>query len=446
MNAHRFLPRALRRFLVGLAACGVWQVSSSVAWAQTPDQFFDGDVVQDVRLVVSSRDWQTLKAHSEENTYYPADLTWNGVTVRNVGIRSRGSGTRNAIKPGLRVDINRYRSSADFLGLKAFVLDNAYSDASLIRESVSMKVFARMGMPAPREAHARLYVNNEYVGVYAIVEEVNRTFISRVFNEQEGNVETGGYLFEYKWVFPYEFGYLGSSLRVYAPLFEPQTRDTDSLVRIFGPIEDMVRTINESSDSQFAAAVGEYLDLRLVMKYLAIETFLVEWDGLVGNWATNNFYLYRFREGTRSQLIPWDKDHTFTFIDVPITWNLDTNVLVRRAMAVPELRQAYLDQLMQCVNLAGQPDQADPRGWLEREIDREANQIGPAIVDDPVFPFSFDEFQAEVEFMRQFARIRPSFVRCEVANAEDSSDSPQGCVASTNDTGSRSRTILATSR
>ena len=176
--------RALRRLLLVAACCGI----ESIAWAQTQDAFFSDDTVQEVRLAISSRDWQTLKDKADENTYYPADLTWKGVTVRNVGIRSRGSATRNGIKPGLKIDVNHYVSNQEFLGLKAFNLKNMYSDASVVRESVTMKMFARMGIPSPREAHARVYVNNDYAGIYVIVEAVDRTFISRAFGAPEGEV------------------------------------------------------------------------------------------------------------------------------------------------------------------------------------------------------------------------------------------------------------------
>ena len=118
-----------------------WCADANVAFAQTQDDFFNGASLQEVRIVMSSRDWQTLKARAAENTYYPADLTWNGVTVRNIGIRSRGSATRNGIKPGLRVDINHYVTNQEFLGLKAFSLDNMYSDSSLVRETVTMMMF-----------------------------------------------------------------------------------------------------------------------------------------------------------------------------------------------------------------------------------------------------------------------------------------------------------------
>jgi len=405
--------------LVGVLV--LWCAGANAAFAQTQDDFFDDAVLQEVRIVISSRDWQTLKAHSEENTYYPASLTWSGVTVRNIGIRSRGGATRNGIKPGLRVDINHYITNQEFLGLKAFALDNMYSDSSLVRESVTMKMFEKMKLPASRESHARVYVNNEYAGAYVIIEAIDRTFVERMFGAEEANVERGGYLFEYQWTSPYYLEYLGPGLEAYAALFKPQTRDTDSIVNIYAPIEEMIRTINESSDDDFAAAVGKHLDLRLFMKYLATETFMVEWDGLVGFAGMNNFNLYRSRSGL-SQLIPKDKDASLANLDDSVILRFDSNVLVRRAMLVPALREAYLEALRQCVVLAGEPASDDPRGWLEREVARQTTLVTPAIADDPVFPYSFDEFLSVTESLIEFAQRRAPYVDCQATQMDDGLD------------------------
>jgi hypothetical protein len=415
-------PRlSLRRsvLILALAAVGVLP---RVAHAQGQEDFFDDTQLQEVRLVVNTRDWQTLKELADENTYYPADMTWKGVTTRNIGIRSRGSGTRNGIKPGLRVDFNRYLTNQTFLGMKAVILDNAYSDPSTIRESVAMKLFAKMGLPVPREAHARLYVNNEYVGVYVLVESIDRTFINRVYGDAEANTEQGGFLYEYKWLYNWYFNYLGSDLATYAALFRPQTRDTDAISTLFSPIEGMIRTINESADQDFTASVGKYLDLQEVVKYLGVETFTVEWDGLAGNWTVNNFYLYRFRSTNVAELIPWDKDHAFTFIEIPIMYRLDTNVLTSRALADPALRQLFYDTLNQLADYADSTDPAnpdDPRGWLEREIQRQADLVAPAVAEDTLFPFTADEHQADVDYLLLFARTRTAYLRCDIARTQD---------------------------
>jgi hypothetical protein len=417
-----------RDVTLALVGCLLVVLDAGVARAQTQDEFFNDDAVQDVRLVLSSRDWETLKATADQNTFYPADLTWNGVTVRNIGIRSRGSATRNGIKPGLKVDINRYVSNQEFLGLKGFSLDNMYSDSSLVRETVTMKMFARMGIPAPRETHARLYVNNEYAGAYVIIEAIDRTFVARAFGAAEAHVESGGYLFEYEYLFPYHFEYLGSDLESYAGLFKPETRETDSIANLYGPIEDMIRTINETPDEDFAQAVGKYIDLPLLMRYLAVETFMVEWDGLVGFAAMNNFYLYRSRQNGRSQFIPKDKDASLAFVDIPVRYRLDTNVLIQRALRIAELREAFLGALTQCAALAQEPGADDGRGWLEREVDRETSQIASAVAEDPVFPYSFDEFESVRDALLDFARARPPFVSCQAAALEDEFDEEPDCA------------------
>jgi spore coat protein CotH len=422
------LSRARKAIVFVFAVATLSAVAADAAPA--PTDFFNDNSVQELRLRANRIDWATLKAHPELNTYYPADIVWNGVVVRNVGIRSRGSGTRNGIKPGLRIDINRYVANQQFAGLNALVLDNAYTDASHIREAVTMKLFAKLQVPAPREVHTRLYVNDEYVGAYIAIEEINRLFISRVFGEREGNVEAGGYLFEYQYRYPYGFEYLGPELEPYAEIFEPQTRDTESVANLYQPIEEMIRAINEASTADdFAASAGRYLDLTVLMKYVAVESFLDETDGLTGDWAANNFYLYRFRDSDRAQFIPWDKDHTFQDVNVPVAARLQRGSLVPRALAVPQFRQVYLDALAQCIAFSQEIAGDDPRGWLEREVDRQSRLIADAVAQDPVSPFSFDQFRADIDYLLMFARVRPGLAACQESQMDERYGDPQQCVS-----------------
>src|SRR5213076_3188223 len=94
--------------VIAAAAIGLVVAGPRPAPAQTVDDLFDQSVVQEIRLSVNSRDLRTLRANTQLNTYYTADLTWKNIKVRNVGIRSRGQGSRNPTKPGLRVDIARF--------------------------------------------------------------------------------------------------------------------------------------------------------------------------------------------------------------------------------------------------------------------------------------------------------------------------------------------------
>lgn len=155
------------------------------------DAFFDDGALQEIRLAINSRDWETLKSNYLDNTYYPTDFRWRDQVVRNVGIRSRGIGSRSGIKPGLRIDFDRYTSNEKFLGLKSFVLRNNTQDASNMHERISMLLFKRLNLPAPREAHTRLYVNDAYAGLFTIVESIDKSFLNRTFGEDTG------YLYKY---------------------------------------------------------------------------------------------------------------------------------------------------------------------------------------------------------------------------------------------------------
>ena len=183
-------------------------------------------MVQQVRLVLNSKDWQALKDGYRENTYFPADLHWNGMVVRNIGIRSRGGGSRSPTKPGLRLDFDRYATTQKFLGLKSLVLDNLAQDLPMMRERLAMTFLAKMGRPAPRVVHAGLWVNGDFCGVYTIVESIDKDFLERTLGEDDG------YLYEYNnvagWYFTRSEG-VPFTLDNLARIFEPKTRESDPL-------------------------------------------------------------------------------------------------------------------------------------------------------------------------------------------------------------------------
>lgn len=381
--------------------------SSISALAQSTDDLFNGDVLQEIRIEMHPKDWETLKANPGSNTYYPCNFKWRGLVLENVGIRQRGGSTRNSIKPGLRVDFNQYDAKQQFLGLKSLALDNMAQDASMMKERLSMELFAKMGLPAAREVNARLYVNDRYAGLYTIVESTDKDFLKRTFGENDG------YLYEYAASGHYRFEYLGSDASLYSPkLFDPKTHEKDPDP---APIEAMIRTMNSAPDAEFATAMAPYLDLPLFMKHLAVEDFLAETDGILT--GMNNFYLYRFEKKNVSQFIVHDKDLTFggapnkpNRYSSPFLVLASKNVLIRRAMNVTEARNAYFDTLRNVALAAGSGG-----GWLESEITRIYNQIRNAAYDDTL-KVCFDgvtqhlctdaDFEAEVAANLDFARRR----------------------------------------
>jgi spore coat protein H len=389
----------LRRIVIGLL---LQSAAATSVQAQTTDDLFDERIVQTLEIAIHSRDWETLRVNFTSNDFYPADVTWNGIRVRNVGVRSRGLGSRSPVKPGLEVNFSHYSSRGNFLGMRALVLDNLTTDPSMIRERVAMSFLRRLGVPASRVVHANLYVNGEYAGVYTIVEPVDTVFLQRHLGE------SGGALYEFHWLTPYFATFLGEDLDVYPPLFEPRTQQTLSTFDLFDPIRELLRTINSAPASSFRDAVNARLDLESALRLIAGESVLAEWDGLLGYAGMNNFYLYRPAASAQARFFPWDADHTFHAVDYPLLAGATENVLMRRMLEDPVLRARYFDLVLEAVNLAASGD------WLVREVTSDCAQIRDWVLGDPLKPYTNQEFDAACAELLAFARSRPAFVTSQV--------------------------------
>lgn len=381
------------------------------AAAQTAGELFDPSVLNDVRLTMKADDWQTLKDHFLEDTYYRADFEWRGTVVPIVGVRSRGSGSRNGHKPGLKIAFDEYLDQRPF-GMKSLVLANAIQDPAMLKQRLAMLMFARMELPSPRVVNVRLLVNGEYIGLYELIEPLDKPFLARVYGSNEaGKPKNGGYLYEYHWKADYSWDYLGSDLGIYAELFEPKTHESDPPVVLYQPFADFFRDLNEVGDNLFNDVIGAAIDLPQFVRYLAVENFIAEHDGFLGFWSANNFYIYRLDGSTVSQLLPWDKDEAFWERTWDIFHNVDSNVLARRVLAKPEYRKLYLETLRACAAVAMTPAaEGSTQGWLDAEAQFEAQQIRQAGYDDENKRFSDERFDDELEKVLRFARERGPFV------------------------------------
>src|SRR6185295_8949130 len=261
--------------------------------------------------------------------------------------------------------------------------------------------------------HTKLYVNGEYVGLYTIVEAIDKSFLRSAYGEDTG------YLYNYQYNDPFFFEDRGSNPATYSPVpFEPEF---NSQIPNPGPLAQMVQAINQASDAQFQNTVSQFVDLNSFITEIAVENFLAEQDGLVGGYGLNNFYLYRFGGRNVHTFIPWDKSNTFWTLEWPIMMNIQSNVLSRRALAIPEFLALYRNGLARAADAAG-----GPGGWLEQEITKEYQQIQQAAYADPyklcdpgatgsLRPCSNAEFDAAYADMINFARKRASNVQTELA-------------------------------
>jgi spore coat protein CotH len=425
----------------------IWTITAiflclpELSFAQTQDDLFNGDILQEVRLYINPQDWETFHytnftCEDQElealagavispvprvECHFAVEFHWifqgKDITVPDVDLSSHGKGSRSNIKPSFKIEFSRYESQLNFLGLKYLVLRANTQDASEMHERLAMEFFRKLGMPAPREVHAKVYINDQYAGVYSLVEDVvDDEFLQRNFGE------TNGYLYSYEYTFPWDYHWLGEDGSNYSPLeYKPQNHDTDYQV---GPLVEMVRTINNAPDSGYSAALAQYIDTNALFRELAAENYIGEQDGLVGDYLLNNHYIYRFANTVRHTYVPWDKSNTFWSLDRGVLHNMTSNVLYRRALAdSPDLMAVYKNTMLQAADVAG-----GLGGWLDQEIQKIYQQIHQAVYDDTLklcdetasgtlHPCSNDEFEADVARIQQFAQQRADQMRSQVAGA-----------------------------
>ena len=245
------------------------------------------------------------------------------------------------------------------------MLDNLVQDPSAVHETVAMKFFAKMNIPAPREAHARLYVNGEYAGLYAVVESIDKSFLARIFGEINGDTQNDGFLYQYNFTDHWTFNYFGPDLQPYKTRFDPKTHETATEENKWRPIETIVRLANDLASDQYLEQLDPKLDLRALVRYVAVQNFVGENDGFLGYDGMNNFYLYRKENSDQHVFLAWDEDNAF--------WGPDTrsiSVMTRTCCSGKRWKWASYAIFITPHSprrqlIAETPDEGSEAGWLE---------------------------------------------------------------------------------
>jgi hypothetical protein len=153
---------------------------------------FSSDHVAKILIVMNEDDWQRLKTDARAEQYVRADFWFDGEPFRNVAIRPKGMSSlmsgRGSGRMPLKVDFNFFNFAQNFRGVKKLNLNNGFSDPSFIRETIGYELFEQMDLPSPRRAFADVWVNDTHLGLYTIVEQVDKTFLRRNFVNPEGNL------------------------------------------------------------------------------------------------------------------------------------------------------------------------------------------------------------------------------------------------------------------
>lgn len=318
------LPVLGLSILVSLAACGSGAASdagvssdagaadAALDAADPPgsDYIFDLGALHHFEVEVTAADWAFLKGDPRREEFVPATLIFEGTRHEGAALRFKGGyGTLEScfddqnvqICPKLSLKISMTKFGAGrFFGLRKLVFHSSVRDPSLLHEVVGYHVFRAMGVPAPRASHATLSVNGEHLGLFGLIEEVDKEFIQDHYASDTGNL--------YKAVWP-QWSYADPYVEAL------RTNETVADVTRMLALQAVVAAATPAS---FPADVTTELDLPTLARYLAVDRALNNDDGpgrfycfgVNATECTNGNYYWYDEPGSAIHLIPWDLDYT----------------------------------------------------------------------------------------------------------------------------------------
>ncbi len=339
-------------------------------------------LTQDAIEALSSSPWTYVEgAFSEGDDYYSS-----------VGIRLKGSSTYRPItgKPSFKLKFNYSLPEQRFYGLRHLTLHAMIYDPSMMAEYLSYGVFREAGVPAPRIGYAHVTLGDQDYGFYAIIETMDKDFIEGWWNDTEGTMwESEGCDF--------------SRYNCYDVEEQGDDSNEDDLLML---VKDM-----NLDGREMYEAVKERVDWDEVMTYLAVEIVVAHWDGYAEN--VNNYFLYHEPSLDKWYFTPWSCDLAWAWYP----WSSGSIGDYRwlpsdytKGMFASECwgyQPCFEDLTAKVMDVAklleGMP--------ISEQMDELYERIHDYVYADPRKEYSNDEFEQQVEDLRDWIAERPANIR-----------------------------------
>jgi spore coat protein H len=177
--------------MMRVIAIAFWvAVVGAVALAKSDPSaaLFDSPRLRTFKISLAPDQYEALK--KENRKYVRATVTEGGVTYTNVAVRLKGMGSFRPLheKPSLAVKFDEFAPGQRFCGLSKIMLNNSTQDGSYLAELAALSLYRDAGLPASRVTHGFVELNGKDLGLYVIIEAVNKDFLRRHFKNSSGTM------------------------------------------------------------------------------------------------------------------------------------------------------------------------------------------------------------------------------------------------------------------
>lgn len=317
-------------------------------------KLFNKETIQDVKISIDENNWNyVLQNAIDKPTVLASSVSIGDDTVKYVGIKTKGNLTLKevwnsssdrfsfTINFGKYINTdNGYTDKQNLYGLRKVALNNIYGDATLMKEYLSYELMTKMGIPTPEYSLINLYINDEFYGVYMMVESLDSSLTQRTLGEKSDYLvkpeSSGGDLiydnsldeyinddgeFDFSSIIYDNSGNIiypndkSNPLYKYNGLWENDEDTFEDIVDMLSTIFKWIKTLNELNNTNnpntddYKLALEEIIDVDSLIRYFAVNTYLVNLDSYQSE-KMQNYALY-INETGRATIIPWDYNYSF---------------------------------------------------------------------------------------------------------------------------------------
>ncbi|MAW60564.1 MAG: hypothetical protein CMJ94_06985 [Planctomycetes bacterium] len=383
--------------------------------------FYDRGTLRTLELQFFQPDWETqLKDNKLAGLqqYIAADLTVEGVTYPNVGVRYKGNSSywlrQGGQKPPLHIDMKAMGVDQEVQGVHKLILNNQWSDSSLMREVMAYRVLNEF-TPSARANFVKVVINGDNYGIYTSVEHVGGKFTKRWFGNEDG--------FRYKAVPPDNWQDtiktppppsdlalqdINGSLTRAARAYELKNREGDP--HAHEDVLTVIDLLNNTPSVDLLDLLDPVFDTDAAIWHLALNNALCSLDSYYD--SGRNYYLYHDQRHDRMAILPWDYNMAFGgYGNSPNTLSPTKGAgdasrpMLSNLVEGGVLRQEYLAHHATIAELVLDP------AVLHAEIDALAALIDAEVQIDTRLNLNYTQWNSGLGQLKSFISNRHSFLR-----------------------------------
>ncbi len=295
-----------KTFLVCTLVC-----VSFLGMAQNPgDTLFKSSFIHNINITFTqSNFWDSLmyyKQHSDSFNLSTQNMSGNviidGVQINTVGVKLKGNSSFGypGQKKSIKLSFNQYVPGQKLEGLTVLDLNNNTLDPTMMREKLLLDFMNKKGLAAPRCIYARVSYNGQYVGLYKMIEEVDKEFISTRFANWGGNLFKGDPKGTLMWG--------GNNPATYYPWYELHSNNS---INNWGDLVNFIDNVNNTPSATFYDTLETQLSTTSFIGQWAARNLFVDLDAYFH--APHNYYLYHNTVTQRFEWATWDVSVAFGF-------------------------------------------------------------------------------------------------------------------------------------